>query len=160
MADFYMQAQKENSESILLRHARRRRIAKWVLLGALLYCVILDILHFIFPESPTVYYLRPFSGMNTIPASYPAMRYVMGLFSLLPLLGWILLHCGIRWGKALIVIPYGAAWICVCTFILLHSVFAMRLYSLPLLRTALHDALPFLPFGIGVPCLTHLWQKK
>ena len=64
MADFYMQAQKENSENILLRHARRRRIAKWVLLGALLYCVILDILHFIVPESPTVYYLRPFSDAN------------------------------------------------------------------------------------------------
>lgn len=112
------------------------------------------------PESRFIYYLRPFSVTNALPAVYPALYYGMCLLSVLPLLGWLLLRRGKRVGKPLIVVPYVTAWVVISTFTFLHCVYALRAYSFPQVYATLLEAVSFLPFGFGVPILLHLWQQK
>lgn len=142
------------------RLARQRRAARGILLGVLIYCVVLDALYFLLPDSAPLHYLRPFTVTNAFPAVYPVLHYPMAALSVLPLLGWFLLQRGIRLGRQLIVVPYVAAWVIVGLFTFLHLLYALRSYSARIIGATLLDAVPFLPFGIGVPVLLHLWQRR
>lgn len=162
MADFFGRAaqyKQDEEAAVFARVARRKRRAEWILFAVLLYCVAVDGLYYLFPLSPLTYYLRPFSVMNSLSAVYPATHYWLCLFSVLPMVGWCLLHRKKKAGSALILVPYVLAWIGIGTFTFLHVVYALRAHSFPLVHANLRDAAPFLPFGLGVPILVHLWQK-
>ena len=139
---------------------RRRSKLKWPLLILLLYLPVGALLSILFPDGLIVHWLNPFGFFQFFLETWFDPRVLILVLSVLPLVGWLLMHLGVRQGKWVVNWLLAAFLAANVVVFFLHFITTMRMHDYDLFMGTVYFALACPIVCIPALILTNKWYPK
>ena len=138
---------------------KKRRLGKWLLLAVLLYCLLTAVI-LQFTDSHLILYFCPYSVLFNSSFLAPCFGWLMYVFALPPLAGWLLLLWGKSPEKLLVSVPFVVLIALNVLITAMYLILSLGSWSPGLLQHSLLTGFVSLLASVPALVMLHLWKPK